>query len=52
MDATTLINDIIGSFQNMENATSETFDSMADQSKDKIENISEDLLKLGLSEKK
>lgn len=51
VDASTLINDVIGSFQNMENATFETFDSMADQSKDKIENISEDLLKLGLSEK-
>ncbi|MDD1502581.1 peptidoglycan DD-metalloendopeptidase family protein [Lysinibacillus sp. CNPSo 3705] len=50
-DATTLINDVIGSFQNMENSTSETFDSMAAQTKDRIGNISEDLSKLGLSEK-
>ncbi|WP_286924021.1 MULTISPECIES: peptidoglycan DD-metalloendopeptidase family protein [Lysinibacillus] len=49
-DASTLINDVIGSFQNMENATSETFNSMASQTHDKIENISDDLLKLGLSE--
>lgn len=49
-DASTLINDVIGSFQNMENATSETFNSMASQTHDKIENMSDDLLKLGLSE--
>lgn len=50
-DASTLINDVIVSFQNMENATSETFDSMASQTEDKIANMSDDLSKLGLSEK-
>ncbi|MFJ7731163.1 peptidoglycan DD-metalloendopeptidase family protein [Lysinibacillus sp. NPDC097231] len=50
-NADTVINDIIGSFQNMENATSETFDSMANKAKDKMGDISGDLLKLGLSEK-
>lgn len=49
-DASTLINDVIGSFQKMENATSETFNAMASQTHDKIENMSDDLLKLGLSE--
>ena len=49
-DASTLINDVIGSFQNMENATSETFNAMASQTHDQIENMSDDLLKLGLSE--
>lgn len=49
-DASTLINDVIGSFQNMENATSETFNTMASQTHDNIENMSDDLLKLGLSE--
>lgn len=50
-DANTVINNIIGSFQNMENATSETFDSMANTAKSQMENISGDLSKLGLSEK-
>ncbi|MFJ8086910.1 peptidoglycan DD-metalloendopeptidase family protein [Lysinibacillus sp. NPDC095746] len=51
VDATTLINDIIGSFQNMENATSETFDSMAGKTKDKLSNVKAELSGLGLSEK-
>lgn len=47
----TVLNDIMGSFQNMENTTAETFDSMAHKTKDNIKNISTDLSKLGLSEK-
>ena len=49
--ANSVINEIVGSFQNMENATSETFESMANKTKDKMNNISTDLSKLGLSEK-
>ncbi|MGE7916528.1 peptidoglycan DD-metalloendopeptidase family protein [Lysinibacillus xylanilyticus] len=48
--ASTLINDVIGSFQNMENATSETFDSMASKAKDKLSNVKAELSGLGLSE--
>lgn len=49
-DASTLINDVIGSFQNMENATSETFNSMASKAKDKLSNVKAELTGLGLSE--
>lgn len=50
-NASSVINEIVGSFQNMENATSETFESMANKTKDKMNSISTDLSKLGLSEK-
>ncbi|WP_107924848.1 peptidoglycan DD-metalloendopeptidase family protein [Lysinibacillus parviboronicapiens] len=49
-NADTVTNDIIASFQNMENATSDTFDSMANETKDKISNMTAELTKLGLSE--
>ncbi|KGA83122.1 hypothetical protein KQ41_11535 [Lysinibacillus fusiformis] len=49
--ASSVINEIVGSFQNMENATSETFGSMANKTKDNMNSISTDLSKLGLSEK-
>ncbi|WP_249659960.1 peptidoglycan DD-metalloendopeptidase family protein [Lysinibacillus fusiformis] len=49
--ASSVINEIVGSFQNMENATSETFESMANKTKDNMNSISTDLSKLGLSEK-
>ncbi|MGE7113080.1 peptidoglycan DD-metalloendopeptidase family protein [Lysinibacillus sp. NPDC047702] len=49
-NASTLINDVIGSFQNMENATSETFNSMASKAKDKLSNVKAELTGLGLSE--
>lgn len=49
-NASTLINDVIGSFQNMENATTETFDSMASSAKDKLSNVKAELTGLGLSE--
>ncbi|MET4561033.1 murein DD-endopeptidase MepM/ murein hydrolase activator NlpD [Lysinibacillus parviboronicapiens] len=49
-NANTLINDMVSSFQNMENATSDTFDSMANETKDKISNMTAELSKLGLSE--
>lgn len=50
-NANSIINEIVGSFQNMENATSETFESMANKTKDNMESISTDLSKLGLSKK-
>ncbi len=50
-NASSIINEIVGSFQNMENATSETFESMANKTKDNMESISTDLSKLGLSKK-
>ncbi|MFJ6207292.1 peptidoglycan DD-metalloendopeptidase family protein [Lysinibacillus sp. NPDC092081] len=50
-NTSTLINDVIGSFQNMENATSETFDSMASKAKDKLSYVEAELSGLGLSEK-
>ncbi|MDM5232591.1 peptidoglycan DD-metalloendopeptidase family protein [Lysinibacillus pakistanensis] len=49
-NASTLINDVIGSFQNMENATTETFDSMASSAKDKLSNVRAELTGLGFSE--
>ncbi|MGD2196341.1 peptidoglycan DD-metalloendopeptidase family protein [Lysinibacillus fusiformis] len=49
--ASSVINEIVGSFHNMENATSETFESMANKTKDNMNSISTDLSKLGLSEK-
>lgn len=49
--ANSVINEIVGSFQNMENATSETFESMANKTKENMESISTDLSKLGLSKK-
>ncbi len=50
-NANSIINEIVGSFQNMENATSETFESMANKTKDNMESISTDLSKLGLNKK-
>ncbi|MGR7909175.1 peptidoglycan DD-metalloendopeptidase family protein [Lysinibacillus capsici] len=50
-NASSIINEIVGSFQNMENATSETFESMANKTKENMEGISTDLSKLGLSKK-
>lgn len=50
-NASSIINEIVGSFQNMENATSETFESMANKTKENMESISTDLSKLGLSKK-
>ena len=50
-NASSFINEIVGSFQNMENATSETFESMANKTKENMEGISTDLSKLGLSKK-
>lgn len=50
-NASSVINEIVGSFQNMENATSETFESMANKTKENMESISTDLSKLGLSKK-
>ncbi|MGG2080538.1 peptidoglycan DD-metalloendopeptidase family protein [Lysinibacillus pakistanensis] len=49
-NASTLINDVIGSFQNMKNATTETFDSMASSAKDKLSNVRAELTGLGFSE--
>ncbi|WP_249663945.1 hypothetical protein, partial [Lysinibacillus sp. D4B1_S16] len=49
--ASSVINEIVGSFQNMENATSETFESMANKTKDNMNSISTDFSKLGLSVK-
>lgn len=50
VNADSVINDIIRSFQNMENATSDTFDSMASQAKNKLSSVSNELSKLGLNE--
>lgn len=50
-NASSIINEIVGSFQNMDNSTSETFESMANKTKENMESISTDLSKLGLSKK-
>lgn len=49
-NADSFISDITTSFQNMDNATADTFDSMASETKDKISTIKGELSKLGLSE--
>ncbi|SCY65178.1 peptidoglycan DD-metalloendopeptidase family protein [Lysinibacillus fusiformis] len=50
-NASSIINEIVDSFQNMDNSTSETFESMANKTKENMESISTDLSKLGLSKK-
>ncbi len=50
VNADSVINDIIESFQNMENATSTTFDSMASEAENKLSSVGKELSKLGLSE--
>ncbi len=49
-NADSFITDITSAFQNMENATTETFDAMANETKDKISSIKGELSNLGLSE--